>query len=96
MAEPFSVDPEALVDALERMQSVQKLSRALLEEIDRTVKDLHISWHGDAAAAHVQAHEKWTHGAEQMDHAVNALHRTGTGAHTNYTQAAAANRTMWS
>lgn len=65
----------------------------MLEEIDRTVKDLHISWQGEAAAAHVQAHEKWTHGAEQMD-AVNALHRAR--AHTNYTQAAAANRTMWS
>ena len=33
--------PRLWADALERMQSFQKLSRALLEEIDRTVKDLH-------------------------------------------------------
>jgi len=96
MVEPFSVDPEALADALERMQGLQKLSRSLLDEIDRTVRDLHITWQGEAADAHTQAHKKWTHGFEQMDHAVNALHRTGTGAHTNYTQAAAANKAMWS
>ena len=60
----------------------------IAEEIDRTVKDLHISWHGEAARQLPSAREVDAHGTEQMDHAVNALHRTGTGAHTNYTQAA--------
>jgi len=96
MAEPFSVNPEALADARERMQGFQKLSRGLLAEIDSAANSLHITWQGAAAAAHAQAYEKWTHGAEQMDHGINALHRTGAGAHTNYTQAAAANRAMWS
>jgi WXG100 family type VII secretion target len=94
MAEPFRVDPDSLADALERMSGFQKLSRALLDEIDAAVKNLHIGWQGEASAAH--AHRQWTHGAEQMDMAVAALQRTGTGAHTNYTQAAATNKAMWS
>ena len=38
----------------------------------------------------------WTHGAEQMAQALTVLHRSGTGAHRNYTHAAKINRTMWS
>lgn len=92
----FSVDPEALSESLERMDNFQRLSKVLLDEIDNTVKNLHVSWQGEAAAAHAQAHEKWTHGAEQMAQALTVLHRSGTGAHRNYTHAAEINRTMWS
>lgn len=96
MAEAFSVDPVALSDALERMQGFQQMSAALLAEIDGVVKNLHVSWDGEAAAAHAQAHQKWAHGAAQMDQALEALHRSGAGAHHNYTGAADTNRGMWS
>lgn len=92
----FSVDLDALSESLERMDNFQRLSKALLDEIDNTVKNLHVSWQGEAAAAHAQAHQKWTHGAEQMAQALTVLHRSGTGAHRNYTHAAKINRTMWS
>jgi len=92
----FSVDPEALSESLERMDNFQRLSRALLDEIDNTVKNLHVSWRGEAAAARAQAHEKWTHGADQMAQALTLLHRSGTGAHHSYTHAAETNRNMWS
>ena len=96
MAEAFSVDPEALSDALERMDGFQRMSAALLAEIDNVVKNLHVRWDGAGAAAHAQAHQKWAHGAAQMDQALRALHQSGTGAHHNYNQAAATNRGMWS
>ena len=96
MAEPFSVVPDALADSLDRMEAFSRLASALLDEIDATVKNLHISWQGEAATAHARAHQQWTHGAEQMDRALAELHRAGTGAHTNYTQAAATNQAMWS
>jgi WXG100 family type VII secretion target len=96
MAEAFSVDPEALSGALERMEAFSKLAKALLDEIDATVKNLHVSWDGVGASAHAEAHRHWTHGAAQMDQALAVLHRSGTGAHRNYTRAAAANRGMWS
>ena len=96
MAEAFSVDPEALSDALMRMDNFQRTSAALLAEIDNVVKNLHVSWDGAGATAHAQAHQEWAQGAAQMDEALRTLHTTGAGAHHNYTQAAATNRGMWS
>ena len=68
----------------------------MLDEIESAVKTLHVSWQGVAAVAHATAHQKWTHGAQQMAQALTMLHRSGTGAHNNYTQAAEANTKMWS
>lgn len=96
MAEAFSVDPEALSDALERMDNFQRTSAALLAEIDNVVKNLHMTWDGAGATTHAQAHQKWVRGAAQMDEALRTLHTTGAAAHHNYTQAAATNRGMWS
>jgi len=96
MPEAFSVDPTALADALERMESFQRLSEGLLQEIDNTVKNLHISWQGEGAQGHAQAHEQWRNGATLMSEALKKLHQSGTGAHHNYTAAMEANKKMWS
>jgi len=96
MAEAFSVDPESLSDSLERMDGFQRMSAALLAEIDSVVKNLHVNWDGAGAAAHAQAHQKWSHGAAQMDQALQTLHQSGRGAHQNYTRARELNRGMWS
>lgn len=96
MTEAFSVDPEALSDALDRMDGFQRTASALLAEIDAVVKNLHVSWDGSGAAAHSRAHQQWIHGAAQMDQALRRLHQIGTGAHGNYTRAAQTNRGMWS
>ncbi len=96
MVEAFSVDPESLSEALERMDAFQRMSAALLAEIDSVVKNLHLSWDGVGALAHAQAHQKWSHGAARMDQALQTLHQNGRGAHQNYTRAAATNRGMWS
>jgi WXG100 family type VII secretion target len=96
MAEPFSVDPEALSDALDRMDGFQKLSEALMGEIEGLVKALHVTWQGSGASEHAQAHQQWAHGASLMRDALTTLHRAGAGAHHNYTQAMSANQKMWS
>jgi uncharacterized protein YukE len=78
MAEAFSVDPESLSDALERMDAFQRLSTALLAEIDSVVKNLHVDW--DAAAAHAEAHQEGRD-ERQMDQALQTLqHRWQGGA----------------
>lgn len=96
MAEHFAVDPEAIADALERMTDFQRTAEALLSEIDTTVKNLHLTWAGAAAAAHTEAHDRWSRGAAMMREALDQLHKAGSGAHDNYTAVIAANQKMWS
>lgn len=96
MADGFSVDPAAIADALERMTDFQRAAEGLLAEIDATVKNLHITWTGEGAAAQSEAHEKWSRGAAMMREALGGLHSAGTDAHGNYTGVMAANQKMWS
>ncbi|CAN5831180.1 pore-forming CpnT exporter EsxE [soil metagenome] len=96
MADGFAVDPAAISDALERMTEFQSTAEGLLGEIDATVKNLHLTWSGEAAAAQSQAHERWSRGAAMMREALDQLHTAGTGAHHNYTGAISANQKMWS
>ncbi len=95
MGNPFAVEPQALASALEDMADFQRTAASLLEEIESTVRDLHITWEGQAAAAHGEAHRLWTHGAAQMQDALKKLHAAGGHAHGNYTQAMRGNQGMW-
>lgn len=95
MGNPFAVDPQALARALDDMADFERTAASLLEEIEWTVRDLHITWKGQAAAAHAEAHRLWTHGAEQMQKALQKLHTAGGHAHGNYTQAMRDNQGMW-
>ena len=95
MGNPFAVDPHGLAAALEDMADFQRTAASLLEEIKATVRDLHITWEGEAAAAHTEAHRLWTHGAEQMQQALKSLHTAGGHAHSNYSHAMHGNQNMW-
>lgn len=96
VADHFAVDPEAIADALDRMTDFQRTAEALLAEIDTTVKNLHVTWSGEAATAHTDAHDRWSRGAAMMREALDQLHKAGSGAHGNYTAVIAANQKMWS
>jgi WXG100 family type VII secretion target len=96
VADGYSVDPEAIADAIDRMTDFQRTAEALLTEIDTTVKNLHMTWSGEAAAGHAEAHERWSRGAAMMREALDQLHTAGTGAHGNYSGAMTANQKMWS
>lgn len=96
MAEAFSVDPEALSEALAEMADFQRTAQSLLAEIETTVANLHDTWSGEAANAHAEAHRSWTHGAALMQEALNRLHAVGDSAHGNYTGAMQTNQNMWS
>jgi WXG100 family type VII secretion target len=96
VADQFAVDPGAIADALDRMTDFQGAVEGLLAEIDTTVKNLHVTWSGEGAASHAEAHERWSRGAAMMREALDQLHKAGTGAHGNYTGVIAANRKMWS
>ena len=96
VADPFSVDPAALADALQRMGDYVRHTESVVAEIDSLVTHLHHSWSGQTAAAHAEAHRHWSQGEETMREALNQLKTAGGTAHRNYTQAMATNSAMWS
>ncbi len=96
MADAFSVDPEALADAIQRMDEFTRHTESVVSEIDSLVTHLHQSWSGKAAAAHAEAHRHWSHGEATMREALKQLKAAGSTAHHNYTHAMATNTSMWS
>jgi WXG100 family type VII secretion target len=96
VGDAFRVDPERLAEAVQQMADFQRYSEALLQEIDSTVKNLHLTWTGQAASAHAQAHGRWSRGEAMMQEALTQLQAAGRTAHTNYTGAMAKNLDMWS
>ena len=96
VADAFSVDPEALADALQRMGEFVRHTESVVAEINSLVTHLHGTWSGRAAAAHAEAHRHWSHGEATMREALAQLKTAGATAHHNYTHAMAANLAMWS
>lgn len=96
MAEPFQVDTGVLAEALQRMGEYLRYAENMLSEIDSLVTNLHVTWSGEAAEAHRDAHRHWAHGEAMMREALGQLKTAGTMAHANYTRVMAANLDMWS
>jgi WXG100 family type VII secretion target len=96
MADTFRVDPEALADAVQRMSEFQRYAESMLSEIDSLVSNLHITWTGEGAAAHAEAHQLWAQGEAMMRTALTQLRGAAHTAHDNYTGAATKNLSMWS
>jgi WXG100 family type VII secretion target len=66
-----------------------------LGDLDRVVEHLHVTWTGQAAAAHAQAHREWRAGADRMREGLLAMRTAARVAHDNYHAAATANQAMW-
>jgi WXG100 family type VII secretion target len=96
VADAFSVDPEALADAVQLMSEFAQHTESLVSEIDSLVTNLHGTWSGLAADAHAEAHRHWSQGEAMMREALAQLKTAGTTAHHNYTQAMSTNMAMWS
>jgi WXG100 family type VII secretion target len=96
VAEAFRVDPQALVDAVQRMSEFQRSAENMLTEIDSLVSNLHATWTGQGAAAHAEAHRHWARGEAMMREALAQLRFAGATAHRNYTAAMSTNLAIWS
>jgi len=96
VADAFSVDPEALAEAVQLMTEFAQHTESLVSEIDSLVTNLHETWSGQAATAHAEAHRHWSQGEAMMREALAQLKTAGTTAHHNYIQAMSTNLAMWS
>ncbi|BBX75603.1 WXG100 family type VII secretion target [Mycobacterium shinjukuense] len=96
MAEPFRVDPVALADAVQRMAEFGRHVEDMGAEIESLVSRLQVTWTGEGAAAHAEAHRHWAAGEAMMRQALVQLKAAGQSAHGNYTAVMATNLGMWS
>ena len=91
----YSVDTDALQDRITEMTSFEKTLERQLADLDRAISQLHITWIGEAAAAHREAHAAWRQGADDMKKAIAAMRDAARIAHANYQAAVSANTRMW-
>jgi WXG100 family type VII secretion target len=96
MADAFSVDSDALADALQRMSEFVRHTEGLVAEIDTLMTHLHGRWSGRAATAHAEARRHWSRGEATMREALAQLNTAGTTAQDNYTRVMTTNLAMWS
>ena len=95
MTTKYMVDLGELDGSISDMGTFDGRLQTHLDDLDRVVTQLHGEWHGAAAAAQRDAHQKWTSGAGEMRTALAEMQAAAKIAHANYTSAADANQRMW-
>jgi ESAT-6 family protein len=95
MPRKYAVDLGELQQKIDEMASFEKRIEQALEHLDRVVEGLHVTWTGQAAVAHREAHEKWVAGMKEMHTGLVEMREAARRAHGNYTSAVEANSRMW-
>ena len=95
MPRKYAVDLGELQRKVEEMQAFETGIERALDHLDRVVDGLHITWTGQAAVAHREAHERWAAGMKQMHAGLVEIRDAAQRAHGNYTSAVQANSRMW-
>ncbi|MQY22288.1 WXG100 family type VII secretion target [Nocardia macrotermitis] len=93
--EKFSVDLELLAESIDAMTKFGAAVDTWLAEVDRHIKDLHMSWTSTAADAQQAAHGKWVSGVGEMRENLADLRKVAERAHANYSNAVDTNTRMW-
>jgi WXG100 family type VII secretion target len=91
----FSVDPAALLAAVDRMSAFDSELEGHLAQAAGSVSRLGTAWYGDAGEAERAAQARWDEGAREMREALARLRTIAEGAHENYSSAAQTNQRMW-
>lgn len=93
MDSEFTVDLEQLDGIVSRLHGLAGYIEDQLRELDQRVAAVHDgSWSGTAAAAHAEAHKRWSNGAAEFHAGVKDLQTAAKQAHGHYSAAASANQ----
>ncbi|RMI35163.1 WXG100 family type VII secretion target [Nocardia stercoris] len=89
----FSVDLDKLDNIVIQLKNLNSFFTEHLTELEQRIGQLHSGgkWDGVAAAAHQEAHDIWSKGAQELNDAIAAMSTAGREAHTAYTDAKTAN-----
>lgn len=95
MPRKYAVDLDQLQQRIDEMASYEHKIEQALQQLDRVVEGLHITWTGQAADAHREAHAQWVAGMKEMHAGLVEMRNATSRAHDNYTSAVDANSRMW-
>ncbi|HET9874700.1 MAG TPA: WXG100 family type VII secretion target [Mycobacterium sp.] len=95
MSRRYTVDLGALLTFADRLAKFNARAEQIATAVDRHIAELHTTWEGDAAAAHLQYHQRWMVAADEMRDGLDRLRKNAHVAHRNYTTAVQANTAMW-
>ena len=90
------VDVSRFSELVARLDRCQAQLAAACADADARLREVHTSWYGAAAANQAAVHRQWQAGADEVHAALQVLRSVAAGAVANYTNAAMANRRMWS
>jgi WXG100 family type VII secretion target len=91
----YRVELEELLAFVETLQAFEQRAETIAARVDNHVADLHDTWSGDAASAHLALHSEWIAAADQMREALAELREAARIAHQNYSNAVEVNIAMW-
>jgi WXG100 family type VII secretion target len=91
----YRVELEELLAFVEAIQAFEQRAETIASRVDNQVADLHDSWSGEAASAHLAVHRKWTTAATQMREPLAELREAARVAHRNYSGVIEVNMAMW-
>jgi WXG100 family type VII secretion target len=91
----YRVELEELLAFVETLQAFEQRAETIAARVDSQIADLHDSWAGEAASAHLALHGEWTTAATQMREALSELREAARVAHRNYSGVIEVNKAMW-
>jgi len=91
----FEVDIDELLHLIDRMAACEAALSDLAADLERQIRELHLTWQGEAAHAHDEAQAAWDHGFRDMRAALQQMRAAAHTAHDNYTSAADTNLRLW-
>ena len=95
MSGSYHVRLDRLAETVEHLDRLDAHLETMAAVAVRRVDELHLTWTGEAAAAHRVAHQRWLHGVAEMRSGLQQMRSIAATAHGNYSAAVAANVTMW-
>jgi WXG100 family type VII secretion target len=95
VSDRYTVDLVALSTFADRLARFNQRAEEISNAVDQCIAALHDTWLGMAAQADLGHHEKWMEADREMREGLEGLRKAAQVAHTNYSQAAKVNTSMW-
>ncbi|RMI28468.1 WXG100 family type VII secretion target [Nocardia stercoris] len=91
----YRADLTGISTLIDDTHALEKALEDAISELDTQIESLHVSWTGDAADSHREAHTDRVSAVGDMQDALKVLRDKLTKAHTSYTEGAEAAHERW-